>query len=308
MDRLIATRQPTPSIATAIATAITTEEFAVTLVATPPPLVVDHAEPPPGTWDREALHFPAPLSPFAKSLLLMEDWGREITAETGSLLETVRFIEIGGWVYMRAVPFGERPGGAYPAGLDGALADATRPIAASPDRHGAGGAGAGRAGRQIDTWYRRRNVAAARIADRQGADLPAMSDDELDGHVRAVIALAHASLELHFRLHTALAHDLRAFCVTSRELLGWDDQRILAMLTGTSTASTESGRALSELAQIAARSDELRELIAAAPVDRVLAADEEFAAAFAADLDRFCLRVLTYDVTDPTLAERPEAP
>ena len=48
----------------------------MTLVATPPPLIVDHAEPPPGTWEREASHFPAPLSPFTKSLLLMEDWCR----------------------------------------------------------------------------------------------------------------------------------------------------------------------------------------------------------------------------------------
>ena len=108
-----------------------------------------------------------------------------------------------------------------------------------------------------------------------------------------------------------MAHDLRAFTVTCRELLGWDDRRSLPMLAGTSTASTEAGRALTDLAQIAARSDELRHLIGAEPVDRVLAVGGKFAdafrLAFMAYLDRYCARSLTYDAADPILSERPEA-
>ena len=53
----------------------------MTLLATPPPLIVDYPAPPPGTWEREASHFPFPVSPFTKSLLLMESWSRRITAE-----------------------------------------------------------------------------------------------------------------------------------------------------------------------------------------------------------------------------------
>lgn len=278
----------------------------MTLIATPPPLIVDHAEPPPGTWEREASHFPAPVSPFTKSLLLVEDWGRQIADETGSLIETVRFIEVGGWVYMRPVPFGERPGAPKPP-------DWLVPLLmrlAPPIRRRLAAARTALdqdwSGRQIDMWSRRRPQLAGRIDALRRADRDGMSDRELDEHLRETIGLGHECLELHFRLHGALARDLRAFTVACRDLLGWDEGRSLAMLAGTSTASTAAGRSLSELAAIARRNDNLVRLIGTAPIDRVLAADPEFAAAFANHLDRFCFRAITYDVTDPILAERPE--
>lgn len=278
----------------------------MTLIATPPPLIVDHAEPPPGTWDREASHFPEPVSPFTKSLLLTEDWARQLTAETGSLIETVRFIEIGGWVYMRTVPFGERPGAPNPP--DWLVPLLMRVVPTIRRRM----ATARRAldedwsGRQIDGWYRRKDGLARRIADLQRADRPGMPDHDLDEHVRAAVTLGHECMELHFRLHAAMARDLRRFVVTGRDVLGWDEDRCLSMLVGTSTASTAAGRALAELADVAGRSDEVVRLIGDAPTDRVLAADREFAAAFADYLARFCFRAITYDVTDPLLAERPE--
>ena len=206
----------------------------MTLLATPPPLIVDYPEPPPGTWEREASHFPFPVSPFTKSLLLMEAWSRRITAETGSLIETVRFIEIGGWVYMRPVPFGERPGAPKPPEW---LVPLLMRLVPSVRRRMATAQAAqvqDWSGRQIDLWYNRRGYLAARITALGRADLAAMTDCELDDHLRAAIALGHECLELHFRLHSALARDLRAFTVTCRELLDWDDRRSLSMLAGTS--------------------------------------------------------------------------
>jgi len=278
----------------------------VTLIATPPPSIVDHAEPPPGTWEREASHFPAPVSPFTKSLLLVEDWSRQLTAETGSLIETVRFIEIGGWVYMRPVPFGERPGAPNPPDWLVPLLMRVVPTVRRRMATARRALDEDWSGRQIDGWYRRRDGLASRIADLQHADRPGMTDRDLDEHVRAVIALGHECMELHFRLHAAMARDLRAFTVTGMEVLGWDADRCLSMLVGTSTASTAAGQALAELAAIAGRRDEVVRLIGDAPVDQVLAADREFAEAFADYLARFCFRAITYDVTDPLLAERPE--
>jgi hypothetical protein len=133
-----------------------------------------------------------------------------------------------------------------------------------------------------------------------------LNDSALDEHLRGSITLAHHSLLVHFRLHFAIAHDLRSFTSTCGDLLGWDDERSLSMLTGTSTSSTEAGRALADLSRVAGRSAQVRRLLASAPSHEVLAADPEFAAAFDDYVERFCFRALTYDVRDPTLAERPE--
>lgn len=278
----------------------------MTLIATPPPLLIDHAEPPPGTWEREASHFPAPVSPFAKSLLLTEDWARQLTAETGSLIETVRFIEIGGWVYMRPVPFGERPGAPNPPAWLVPLLMRVVPTIRRRLATARQALDEDWSGRQIDGWYRRKDGLARRIADLQHADRAGLTDRDLDEHVRAVIALGHECLELHFRLHAAMARDLRAFTVTGREVLGWDVDRCVSMLVGTSAASTAAGQALVELADVAGRSDEVLRLLGDAPVASVLAADPAFAEAFADYLARFCFRAITYDVSDPLLAERPE--
>lgn len=278
----------------------------MTLIATPPLQIVDHSEPPPGTWLREASHFPLPITPFSKSLFRMEEIGVTISAETGSLIDRVRFIEIGGWVYVQVVPFGARPGAPTPPdwllpillrvvpSVRRRLADAQKSLDADWS------------GRQIDTWYHRRGELADRLDALRHLDLTALDDGELDARVRSALALAHDCLDLHFRLHGAMAHSLRSFTTTCRALLGWDDEHSLAMLSGTSKASTEAGRALIDLARVAAGSAQVRRLLADAPTDQVLAADPEFAAAFAEYVDRFCFRALTYDLSDPTLIERPE--
>lgn len=278
----------------------------MTLIATPPPLIVDHPEPPPGSWLREPSHFPFPITPFSKSLFRMEEIGATISAEAGSLVDRVRFVEIGGWVYLQVVAFGARPGSPTPPewllpvlfrvvpSLRRRLAVAQRSLDTDWS------------GRQIDTWYDRRAELAERLDTLRHLDLRALDDGELDDRVRAALALALECMEIHFRLHGAMGHSLRSFTRTCRALLGWVDERSLSMLSGTSRASTEAGRALAELARVAAGSDEVCRLLADAPADRVLAADAGFAAAFADYVDRFCYRALTYDLSDPTLAERPE--
>jgi pyruvate,water dikinase len=278
----------------------------MTLIATPQPLIVDHHQPPPGSWEREVSHFPFPLTAFTKSLMLMEEWGRQISAEGGALIDTVRFIEIDGWVYSRVVPFRERPGAPTPP--DWLVPLLLRLVPATRRRIATAKAALDGdwSGRQIDTWYDRRQELGEEITALRRADLRSMDDGALDAHLRAAISLAHTCLELHFRLHGAMAHSLRSFTATCHELLGWNAGRSLSMLAGTSTASTDAGRALTELARVARRSDRVCRLIGDAPPEQVLAADADFAAAFAEYRDRYCFRALTYDLSDPTLLERPE--
>ena len=278
----------------------------MTLIATPSPQIVDHTEPPPGTWLREPSHFPLPITPLSKSMFRVEEIGATISAETGSLIDRVRFIEIGGWVYIQVVPFGARPGAPTPPGwllpvLLRVIPSVRRRLARAQKSLDADWSG-----RQIDAWYDRRTGLADRLDRLRHLDLAALHDNDLDARVRDALALALDCLDLHFRLHGAMAHSLRSFTTTCHTLLGWSDERSLSMLSGTSQASTEAGRALIDLARTAAGSAEVRRLLGDAPTDRVLAADAAFAAAFADYVDRFCFRALTYDLSDPTLAERPE--
>ena len=79
-------------------------------------------EPPPGFWQRDATHYPQPLSPMTSSLLIRGFAGEPIGIkhmcdEFGLLLENVEFREIGGWVYNRAVPLGGKDRRAPPAWL-----------------------------------------------------------------------------------------------------------------------------------------------------------------------------------------------
>jgi pyruvate,water dikinase len=63
---------------------------------------------PPGFWQREASHYPRPLTPLGSSLLLtgINQAFPKVFAEFGLLLETLEFREIGGYVYQRVKPFG----------------------------------------------------------------------------------------------------------------------------------------------------------------------------------------------------------
>jgi hypothetical protein len=279
----------------------------MTFVPTQPALIVDHAEPPPGSWEREGSHFPLPLSPFSKVLMRQEEWGRQICDELGSLIQTLQFIEIGGWVYSRIVPFGGRTD--RPAPPPWLIPILFRAVPSIRRRMRAAKAAleSDWAGRQIDAWYGQWQVAlGAQLASARAVNVDVLDNSALDQHLLDSIALAHDSLIAHFRLHFAIAHVLRSFTSTCTDLLGWDDERSLSALAGTSTSSTEAGRALADLSRVAGRSAQVRRLLTSAPSHEVLAADAEFAAAFDDYVDRFCFRALTYDVRDPTLAERPE--
>ena len=92
---------------------------------------------------------------------------------------------------------------------------------------------------------------------------------------------------------------------TCQELLGWDETRMFSLLDGTSTTSTEPARALANLAALA--SPPIRALLKqAVPAEEVLAADEQFAAAFAAYLRDYGCRSFAYELGEPSLEERPD--
>jgi len=63
--------------------------------------------PPAGYWQREASHYPQPLTPAFR---MYPQWGtaiwRQVIAENGMMMDGIDFVEIGGLVYQRIVPIG----------------------------------------------------------------------------------------------------------------------------------------------------------------------------------------------------------
>ena len=221
--------------------------------------------------------------------------------------DTVAFEDIGGWRYTRVVPLVDRGGPQPPPWLLPLLFRVLPPMR----RRAATAVAAVQAdvpGQLIERWYTKwRAGLGARAAALRAAELTTLTDENLSQHLDAAIALADDGARIHFRLHAALTVTLGELADTCRELLGWGDDQIFDLLSGTSTASTEPAVALTALVALVQRSPAFEYRAGTAEdVEAVLADDPEIATAFADYLSRYGHRCLTYDLADPTLAERPE--
>jgi pyruvate,water dikinase len=157
--------------------------------------------------------------------------------------------------------------------------------------------------RWFDEWRPQYQEDARRAL---AVDLSSISDQELatelDHRIEVVGQPDHAMVGIAYSL---LMYELAEVC---RELLGWDTARVLTLLEGLSTTSTEPARHVAALAALARDRPALRKLLA--EVDettpaRLAAVDDAFARAFAGYVEATGHRALRFDVVDPTLAEVP---
>ena len=262
-------------------------------------------EVPPGYWTRETSHFPLPLSPFSDELTkTINSTLRRMATEFGLLIDGVEFKKIAGWEHVRVVPLGDRepprlPGWLVPVAFRlvphyvGESAIRLLPCGPTfPDDCCNYGCTNGKGPLML---------ASAHYAS---ASSP-LSDTALDAHLVDTLKLATDGIDVHNRLHGAIAVVLGEFAFTCRDLLGWDDTRMFSLLCGTSSTSTKPARALADVAALA--SPKVRSLLAqAAPANDVLAEDKEFAAAVAAYLREYGCRTLAYELAEPSLEERPD--
>lgn len=278
------------------------------------PALGDHTpvsvEVPDGFWQRETTHFPRPASPMLRGFMDLHNAAfREMCAAYGLLLEGVEMREIGGWMYARAVPLGGKERPAPPAAVLWLLARAVpqlrRRIAACReaircDKHG----------RDVEQWYAEwQPDLARRIHALAAADVGFLTDAELDDHLDHIEHLLDRCVHVHFLLHGALIMVLGELAFACRDLLTWDDRRMLELLNGLSEKSSEPSRRLAELARLASGTPAVRrrlERLDRLSVDDVLAADQAFATAFHAYQRDYGCRALGYEFIEPTLSERPE--
>jgi phosphohistidine swiveling domain-containing protein len=263
---------------------------------------------PEGFWEREASHYPEPLSPFMRAIEIPAQNAafRRAFAEFGVLLEGLEFREIGGWMYQRAVPLGGKDSKAPPWWLLGLLArivpELRRRIEVCRDA-----VREDRAGTNLERWFRQwRPRFAARIREARAVDPRALSDEALAHEVEARMQLVADGIDTHVLLAMSMLQ-LGELLLTARELLGWDPAKTMALFAGCSETSTEPAERLAELARAAAERPAVAATVrsAGATLADVRAADPAFAQALDAYTVEFGGRALRYDVADSTLAEEP---
>jgi rifampicin phosphotransferase len=265
--------------------------------------------PPPGFWRRADTHYPRPLSPFGRSLLLpaANEGFRAMCAEFGLLVETVEEREIGGWVYLRVVPLGGRDWRPPPlwalrwlVRLSPRLRKRLRTCAQAVRDD--------RAGEAIERWRTEwRPDLEQRLAGLRETDLKSLPDEDLAVHLAAIFGLVADSQRIHMVVNHSINVLLAEFVFVTAELLGWSDDAAIRLLTGSSETSTAPARAVARLGDRAMEIPAVRALLEhGAPADTVLAADPGFAADFYRFQRWYGARTIGYDVADPTLAERPE--
>lgn len=272
----------------------------------PVPVAVD---PPGGFWEREASHYPQPLSPLTRSLWIrpVNAIWRQIAADTGMFIDGIAFEEIGGWVYTRVVPLGGKDRKPLPAPLMW-LALRTIPFLRRRVRAGVRSIRDDLMLKYIERWHsggRERQIDA--IASLRGIDPFTLDADAAASHLQETIDFWTASVDLHFRLVVPIGA-LFQLVLACTELLGWEEREALELLVGLSGKSTEPSHRLAALTRMAADRPAVRAFLDRADATnahRLADIDAEFAAAFAAYQHEFGFRALRYEAADPSLDEVP---
>jgi pyruvate,water dikinase len=278
-----------------------------------PELIPIRIKVPPGYWERDDFHEPVPLSPFGRVLLfeqIMKVFPAAF-AEFGILIDRAEATFIGGWIYRRVIPVGAPPPGRGRASppprwllrILMRLHPAIRRRTSAARRAIAADLPATVIRRWTDEW---RPEHQDEIDRALAADLGSLSDQDLAAQLdHRIEVLGHPAHVMVGIAYWILVFELAELC---RKLLAWDTARMLALLEGLSTTSTEPARQLAELAQLARSKPAIGELLASVDETtpgRLADVDPEFARAFWDYVDAIGHRSLLYDVIDRTLAEMP---
>lgn len=267
--------------------------------------------PPPGHWQRDQSHFPRPCSPMNDSTAIpLANAGlRHTFTEFGLMAETLEIRRIGGWNYNRLVPLGGRDKQPPPKALLWLLArihPQLRKRVKLAERMVSGGGAIS----LVREW---RDVARPEleqnITELRSRDLGSLSSSELEAHLLDCQALLTRGFRTHYMLHGAHVVAIGGLIFRCRELLGWDDQTSISLLTGLSTTSTAPGVRLDELTRLALAKPGVRDALTGSgprpDADQLSELDSEFGRAFAEYLAEYAGRIFGYDLADPTLAEDP---
>jgi len=270
-------------------------------------------EAPRGYWQREASHYPKPLTPLGASFLIegINRAFRNVFAEFGFPLEALEFREIGGYVYQRMKPLGPDSGSTklppkFVLWLVLRLHPAFRQRAARCKRSLQTRLDRG----FVDRWYAELRPQLKNDIDRlRGVDLAPLSDEQLAAHLDDLWRFSQEALQTHFLLTLTWfpVVSLTFFC---RDHLGYGDADVLPLLAGLSETSSEPARALAELADRIRGNDDLKTSVVHAQPEAVAAVlaerNAELSASYAEYMHQYGCRALRYELVEQSLNERPE--
>lgn len=272
-----------------------------TLPVPPPPLEGEG-------WEKDIAHYPEPVTAYGGDLVarlsdrVMEDTFRHF----GVLLDGFESKIVGGEVYSR--PVMSKGGKPPPAPVLGILVRVVpqlrRKMAAAKKVVDSGLLEEGYPRRWDDEWRPRQLAAIERYLE---VDLQSLDDRGLADHGEELEKFYGEGILIHFRLAIPYFVALHEWNAAAAELLGWDDARAIAALTGYSPASSAGGKELARLHSLVKSTPGAREALEACPGDPVgvlRAIDGELAAGMQQWLGFWGWRTLN-DPGGPTLAERP---
>ncbi|MBA8827516.1 pyruvate,water dikinase [Saccharopolyspora lacisalsi] len=245
---------------------------------------------PSGYW-RKAHNKNHPLSPMQASLVVPA-MNRTVTNMFDfTLTRGVEFTVIGGWLYSRHLPLTENDSTEQRVGK---LVEAVRTDSATTVVE-----------RCYDQWLP--NI-ERQLHQLREVDPAKLTDADLVSHLDTVHSARERALDIHFTANGAqmfLLGQLGTYC---DELLNWDAHQVLMLLDGVPSKTTEPGEQLAELAGKAVEQPRLREVLTGSDTVDLEQLEREDAE-FVDELNDFLLnygqRTTSFDIDQPTLAERP---
>ncbi len=273
----------------------------------PIPIVV-----PEGYWTLEKGHYYRPMSPMFASygLEMINGWMSQMPKDIGLPFDGIELRLIGGRLYLRIVPPGGKDRRPPPEWLLRLLVRVV-PSVRSQVKRMVEAVRTDFTGRYVEAWKNEWKPELIRRSNELlTVNLEALSDDQLDTHLSAVLEYARRAKEIHFRYLPLLRlMDVGDFAVACQDHLKWDNLRIFDLLAGLSEKNSEPSRRLAELVKLVREDQTLaagvRDAIQSGKLDRVMPTNPSFAEKFTLYLRDFGAAALGYEVIGPTMAEMP---
>jgi rifampicin phosphotransferase len=264
---------------------------------------------PKGTWQKDAAHFPEPITPFAASTNLFDE-GQffEPVAAWGVMPDNLQARVIGHELYLHVEPDDggkDPPPGWLIAIVARLLPSLRRKLAAAQHAVEAGWLES-----VPKAWAERQRAEQHQTIERFGAlDLMALDDNALFTHIEELRVFCRESMKLHFQLFVPYCVGVYELVQTAKELLGWSPGETMRLLQGLSSPSAQTTRDLAEIARFVRERPRARAIVEARSADfvtRLEEVDSEVATKVRDYLRFWGLRPFISDAGSPTVAERPQ--
>lgn len=274
----------------------------------PQNMIPVEVNPPEGFWEREESHYPEPVSPATRSTFVpaINHAFKLLCDELSLLIDRIEQHEIGGWLYQRTVPLGGKDRKTPTAWLFKMLTRLVPDIKARVN----GSVGAikeDKHGKIIHSWHTEwRQTMIGQRKTLETVDLKTLSDAQLSSHLKEVHKFLKDCIDKHMLLNGAIQLIIAEYAFACRDILDWDEGKMMGMFSGLSEMSSAPSRDLAKLAEYVVSQPELLEDVNLdTSIDKLTEKYPDFNQKFEMYIKEYGCRAMRYDMTFPTVAESP---